>query len=158
MAQNTWITLYDVSRDGIGIAPWALLAMWLAGLFAVGVALRAVPFFRWFLALWLAAWTLMGGFGLGNVFYQYVANIRALKSGSCEVVEGPIRNFHPQVAVGHGNHESFEVGGHEFSYSATNLGSGGLRDSNSFRFPLINGIYVRIWHRDGIICRMDTRL
>jgi hypothetical protein len=40
MIENTRITLYDVSRDGIGIAPWMFAAMWLAGIYAVGIALK----------------------------------------------------------------------------------------------------------------------
>jgi hypothetical protein len=31
-----------------------------------------------------------------------------------------------------------------------------LRSSKSFRVPLKEGLYVRVWHRHGIICRLDA--
>jgi hypothetical protein len=166
--EGTWATLYDVSREGIGLIPWFFAAMWLAGLCAGVVALKLAGIFavagpkkahptRTFLVLWLLGWTLMGGFGIGNVFYQYAANNHALRAGSCAVVEGPIENFHHQDPWKKGDSERFSVNGHSFSYSSANLGGGGLRSSNSFALPLVNGLYARIWYRDGIICRIDAR-
>ena len=157
MADPAWITLFDVSRDGIGLAPWAFLAMWLAGICAVGCALLTVRFSRLFLGIWLAFWSIAGGFGLGNVFYQYAANVHALKTGRCATVEGPIREFHPQPPWAKGEYERFVVNGHKFSYSRTNLGGGGLRSSDGFRPPLLDGIWVKVWYRDGAICRLDMR-
>lgn len=80
--QLPWITLYDVGRDGIGLAPWVFVTVWLGAIVAVAIAIRKTPVARLFLCLWLFLWVSLGGFGLGNVFYQYAANYRALKSGT----------------------------------------------------------------------------
>jgi hypothetical protein len=55
-----------------------------------------------------------------------------------------------------GDSEHFFVGGREFQYSNANLGGSGLRSSKSFKVPLQNGLYVKLWHRHGIICRLDA--
>lgn len=151
-----WITLYDVSRDGIGIIPWFLAAIWVAGISGGGMLLKKSPIARLFLSLWLAFWLAAGGVGYGNVFYQYSANLRALRTGSCEIAEGTIANFHPENVMRKGDSEHFVVAGHEFTYSSGNLGGSGLRSSKSFRVPLKEGLYVRVWHRHGIICRLDA--
>jgi len=161
--QSNWVTLYDVSRNGIGIIPWFFAVMWLVGLCAGGIAFKAFGTafrktqIRFFLPLWLAAWALIGGVGVGNVFYQYAANYHALKADACSTTEGSIVNFHRQNPLLRGDSERFVVNGHPFEYSSANLGGGGLRDSASFRPALENGLYVRIWYRDSIICRLDAR-
>lgn len=156
---SNWVTLYDVSHDGIGVIPWLFAAMWVVGLCAVGIALRKnrATATRLFLLLWLVAWAVIGGIGIGNVFYQYAANCHALKTGSCNITEGPIGNFHRQNPFVKGDSERFVVSGHQFEYSSANLGGGGLRSSVSFSLPLVNGLYVRLWYRDSIICRLDAR-
>jgi energy-coupling factor transporter transmembrane protein EcfT len=161
MMQGPWITLYDVSRDGIGIIPWFLALMWIAGIIAGGIFVKKSPIGRIFLSLWLVFWLLLGGFGIGwSIFYHYAANVHALKAGSCQIAEGPIANFHPQNIMRKGDTEHFVVGGRQFRYDYDNLGGGGLRSSKSFRVPLKEGLYVKVWHRQGIICRIDasTRL
>ena len=78
-----WITLYDVSRDGIGIIPWFLAAFWVGGIIGGVITLKRVPTGRLFLSLWLTFWLVAGGFGIaGGVFYNYAANLHALKAGS----------------------------------------------------------------------------
>jgi hypothetical protein len=152
-----WITLYDVSRDGIGIIPWFLAALWVAGIIGGGILLRRTPIARLFVLFWLIFWLGAGGFGIGwSVFYNYAANLRALKAGSCEIAEGPIANFHAQNIMRKGDSERFVVAGHEFAYDYDNLGGGGLRSSKSFRVSLKDGLYVRVWSRGGIICRLDA--
>ncbi len=151
-----WITLYDVSRDGIGIIPWFLAALWVAGIIGGGISIKKNPIGRIFVSLWLAFWLVAGGFGYGAVFYQYAVNLRALRTGSYETVEGPIENLHRQNPMKKGDSEHFVVDGHEFQYSSANLGGSGLRSSKSLRVPLKDGLYVKIWHRHGIICRLDA--
>jgi hypothetical protein len=153
-----WITLYDVSRDGIGIIPWFLAALWVAGIIAGGIFLKRTPIARLFVSLWSVFWLVAGGFGIGNVFYNYAANLRGLKAGSCEIAEGTIANFHAQNIMRKGDSEHFVVGGHEFTYDYDNLGGSGLRSSKSFRVPLKEGLYVRVWSRHGIICRLDASI
>jgi hypothetical protein len=155
--ESTWLTQYDVSRDGIGLIPWFFAAMWLAGICAGGVGFKKTQAGRGFLSVWLFAWVVMGGVGIGNIFYQYVANYHALRAGSCTIVEGPVINFHRQNPWKKGDSESFSVRGHQFSYSAAMLGGGGLRNSDTFSLPLENGLYVRIWYRRHTICRFDAR-
>ena len=48
-----WITLYDVSRDGIGIVPWFFALMWIAGIIGGALFVLTSPIGRLFLALWL---------------------------------------------------------------------------------------------------------
>lgn len=152
-----WITLYDVSRDGIGVIPWFLAVFWVAGIIGGGIFVMISPIGRFFLSLWMAFWLVAGGFGLGySVFYSYAASVHALKAGSCQIAEGPIANFHPQNIMQKGDSEHFVVSGHEFRYDNDNLGGGGLRSSKSFRVPLRDGLYVKIWYRGGIICRLDA--
>jgi hypothetical protein len=98
----------------------------------------------------------MGGVGVGNMFYRYAANYRALRNGSCEITEGRIAKFRP--ISGKGGYEEFEVSGHHFGYAYNNLGGSGLRFSGAFLVPLRNGLYVKIWHREGVICRLDALL
>jgi hypothetical protein len=154
--QATWITLYDVSRDGIGFIPWFIATTWTAGIIGGGIFFKKSPGARLFLSLWLIFWLVVGGFGIGNVFYNYAANLRALRSGSCQVTEGPITNFHPQNIMRKGDTEYLVVAGHEFTYDYDNLGGSGLRSSKSFRVPLKDGMHVKVWYRRGIICRIDA--
>ena len=151
-----WITLYDVSRDGIGFIPWFFALFWIAGIVGVGIAIKRSPNGRFFLTLWMAFWLVAGGVGMWSVFYQYAANVRALKAGTCAIAEGPIENFHPQNIMRKGDDEHFVVDGHQFRYAYDTLGGGGLRSSKSFRVPLREGLYVKVWHRGGIICRLDA--
>lgn len=154
---GSWITLYDVARDGIGIVPWILALLWMAGVIGGGIFVLISPIGRLFLLLWFIFWLAAGGFGLGySVFYNYAANIYALKTDSCQIAEGPIESFHPQNIMRKGDHEHFVVSGREFRYDYDNLGGGGMRSSKSFRLPLKEGLYVRVWHRHGIICRLDA--
>lgn len=154
--QASWITLYDVSRDGIGFIPWSFAVFWLAGIIGGGMLLKRIPIARIFLSLWMVFWLAAGGAGIWSIFYQYAANLRALKAGSCQITEGPVANFHPQNIMRKGDSEHFVVAGHEFTYDYDNLGGGGLRSSKSFRMPLKEGLYVKIWYRQGIICRVDA--
>jgi hypothetical protein len=94
--QVSWITLYDVSRDGIGIIPWFLALIWIAGIIGGGIFIKRSPNARLFVSLWMFFWLAAGGLGYGNVFYQYAANRRALKEGSCEITEGSITKLHRQ--------------------------------------------------------------
>jgi hypothetical protein len=153
---GSWITLYDVSRDGIGIIPYFLALIWVAGIVGAAIALKKGPA-RLFVWLWLAFWLVAGGVGYGNVFYQYAANRRALRAGTCQTTEGFIENFHRQNPMKKGDSEHFVVAGRQFEYSSGNLGGSGMRSSAGFRAPLREGLYVRIWHRHGIICRLDAQ-
>jgi len=153
---NGWITLYSVSRDGIGIIPYFLVLIWLAGIVGAAIAIKKSSPRRLFLYFWLAFWLAAGGLGYGNVFYQFAANLRALKAGACVIAEGPIEYLHRQNPMKKGDSEHFVVDGHEFEYSSANLGGSGLRSSKSFRVPLRDGLYVKVWYRGGIICRLDA--
>jgi hypothetical protein len=152
-----WITLYDVSRDGMGILPSLLTLFWVAGIIGAAIALKKSPSGRPFLYFWMAFWLVAGSFGLGyGVFYNYAVNVHALKADTCAIIEGPIENFHPQNIMRKGDSEHFVVEGHEFRYAYDTLGGGGLRSSKNFRTPLREGLYVKIWYRGGIICRIDA--
>jgi hypothetical protein len=91
-----------------------------------------------------------------SMFYQYAANVHALKAGTCGIAEGPIKTFHPQNIMRKGDDEHFVVAGHQFRYDYDNLGGGGLHSSKSFRVPLREGLHVKVWYHGGIICRLDA--
>lgn len=151
-----WITLYDVSRDGIGFIPWFFALFWVAGIIGGTFFLLVSPIGRFFLSMWMLFWLVAGGVGMWSMFYQYAANLHALKAGTCQIAEGPIESFHPQNIMRKGDDEHFVVGGHQFRYEYDNLGSSGLHNSKRFRVPLREGLYVKVWHRGGIICRLDA--
>jgi hypothetical protein len=153
----SWITLYDVTRDGNGIVPWILALLWVAAIAGGVTAVKKSPAGRLFVSLWLVFWVIAGGVGFGNVFYQYESNFRALRRGTCETTEGFVENFHRQNPMKKGDTEHFALAGREFRYSSANLGGSGLRSSAGFTVPLRDGLYVKVWHRHGIICRLDAQ-
>jgi hypothetical protein len=153
---GSWITLYDVTRDGLGVIRWVFALLWIGGIIGAIVAIKKESAARLFLSFWLLFWLVAGGIGFGNVFFQYSANVRALRGGTCEQVEGFIASFHPQNIMQKGDSEHFAVSGHEFEYDYDNLGGGGLRSSKNFPLPLRDGLYVKVWYRRGVICRLDA--
>src|SRR4029450_8617064 len=111
--------------------------MWLVGL---GVGLNFLrPSARGkmgvgFALVWLTFWVVAGCVGFGNVFRQHFRCVRWLRSGDCQLVEGPIENFRPMPYGGHAQ-ESFTVAGVSFKYSDYDLSTCGFRNTSSPRGP-----------------------
>ena len=110
-----------------------------------------------FISVWLAFWILFGTFVFGSIFSQYYSNKRALKLGKYQITEGVISQFHHQDHRIKGDSERFVVSGKNFSYSNENLGGAAMRSSKGFDPPLQNGLYVRIYHRQAIIIRIEAK-
>lgn len=149
------MTFYDVSRDGIGLAPILLTLTWLACL-AAGIAIAtARPAGRRFMCVWLAAWTTMGGAGFGNVWYQHIKCTRELEAGHYRVAEGRVTSFRPQLGKAD---EQFTLAGITFHYNKANLGRGGLRWTGGRDGPLHVGAHARAtYDADTVILRLEVR-
>src|SRR6185437_13627657 len=86
----SYMIFYDISRDGIGLAPILFTLAWLAALVAgITLAIKS-GIGRRFLYLWLVVWATMGGAGFGNIWYQHFRRLRELESGHYRVVEGRV--------------------------------------------------------------------
>lgn len=149
------MTFYDISRDGIGLAPTLLTLTWLAALVAgITLAIKS-GIGRRFFYIWLVAWATMGGAGFGGIWYQHFRRVRELESGHYRVVEGRVTSFRPQVVkVG----EQFTVAGITFHYDRDNLGRGGLRSTGGYDGPLHVGADTRVtYDADSVILRLEIR-
>ena len=152
-----YFVVYDILRDGIGVAPVAVCLGMLLG-FGLGVGLlislrrqrKPVGGLVVLLAAW-AAGTVLGG---GNVLYQHVRCTAWARSGDFEVVEGPVTQFQPRARWEKGS-ESFTVKGVTFSYGRADLGKGGFRDQFGPGGPLREGVRVRVSHREGRILKLE---
>jgi hypothetical protein len=157
---NSWVVLYDVTRNGIGKFPWLIfLVAWIGGDILAGWVIRnpekrrTTPMLFWF---WLIAWNLGWGFGIGGIFSQYLLNRKALESGKYEITEGLVTEFHRQNPWKKGDLELLVVGGNVFRYSKAMLGGGAMRSSAGFDPPLGIGLHVKIYHRKGAIIQMEA--
>lgn len=157
---NSWVVLYDVTRNGIGIFPWLFFFIaWIGGDILAGFSLRNPEERRRaskLLWVWLIAWNLGWGFGTVGVLSQYISNRNALKSGNYEISEGYVTDFHRQIRWKKGDLEHFAVSGKVFQYSSAMLGGAAMRSSDGFNPPLDAGLYVRIYHRKNLILRLEA--
>ena len=158
---NSWIVLYDVSRDGIRAFPTLpFLLLWIAGDLAAASSLRTraarrqAPVLLW---IWLLAWNVGWGFAITTQLSWYVRNETALKTGNVKIAEGAVTGFHRQDYSKKGDLEQFTINGELFRYSNAVLGSGGMRSSKGFDPPLQEGLYVKVYYRDGVILKVEAR-
>jgi hypothetical protein len=150
--------VFDVRDAGLGFlwfpAPGLLLV-------AVGIAVvvflrRRRPVFSWLLLLFSIVWTTMAVVGtLG----EYFSLRHCLNSGTCQTVEGVVRNFVPVPASSPENKgpERFDVAGRHFEIYENSV-TPGFHQIQRNGSPLGDGAYVRIWHRGGTIARLEVCL
>lgn len=149
------VVVYDILRDGIGVAPVGVCLGMLLGL-ALGVCVfvsqrkRRTPVGG--IAVWLILWTAGTIAGGGNVLYQHFRCVAWARSGAFQIVEGRVSQFHPSPSK---RTESFVVKGITFSYSDANLGEGGFRYSFGPDGLLREGSDVRVSHREGRILKLE---
>ena len=150
------MVVYDILRDGIGVAPVGVCLGMLAG-FVLGVGLfvsqrkQRKPVVGG--AIWLILWaagTILGG---GNVLYQHFRCVAWAQSGDFQIVEGRVTQFHPKSWPK--KSESFVVEGITFSYGDANLSQGGFRYSFGPDGLLREGAHVRVSHRQGRILKLE---
>ena len=124
-----YIVVYDILREGIGVAPIAVCLGMLSG-FGLGigllVSLRKQRKPAGGLVAVLIAWATASVGGGGNVLYQHFRCAAWARSGGFGVIEGRVMHFHPRARWEKGN-ESFTVEGLTFSYGRAYLGHGGFR-------------------------------
>ena len=159
MDRAGYIVVYDILRDGMGVAPVGVCLGMLTGL-ALGVfvlvSLRKQRKAVGGIIIWLIAWaagTVLGG---GNVLFQLFRCSAWARSGDFKVVEGRVTNFHSRKAWEKGA-ESFTVEGITFSYSRANLSRGGFRYQLGPDGPLRTGVQVRVSHREGRILKLEVQ-
>ena len=152
---GSWVTLYDVTRDGIGSLPWLNIIIGLVVICGAGTGLKAVTKYRVLVRIVLVLAACAACLDIGNCLYQLVANRRALQASRCEVTEGRIARFYCEDRST-GSYEGFEVAGKAFFYSSRDARGGGMTNSAGFNPRLQKDLQVRIWHRNGAICRLDA--
>ena len=146
--------VFDVRHAGLGFlwfpAPGLLFV-------AVGIAVvvflrRRRPVFSWLLLLFSIVWTTMA---VGATLGEYFSLRHCLNTGTCQTVEGVVRNFvpAPDPTSGMKGSEHFDVAGRHFEYSEGGV-TPGFNQTQRNGSPLGDGAYVRIWHRGGTIAHM----
>jgi len=78
-----------------------------------------------------------------------------LRSGNCQVVEGPVEQFVPMPYGGH-SEESFNVKGVHFEYSDFDDSKPGFNKSESHGGPIHKGMWVRLNYHDGSILKIEV--
>jgi hypothetical protein len=158
MTPTGYRVVYDVTRDGWAVFWFPAVGI---GFILLGGCLswlaQREPKWRhsWgprlgliFAVLWtLGTFVLVGG--------NFVRDYRALSSGHADHVEGPVENFIPMPASGHGE-ESFSVQGVSFSYSDFVV-TPGFNKTTFHNGPMRADLYVRIWYHDGDILKLEIR-
>jgi hypothetical protein len=154
-----YIVVYDILRDGIGVAPIFVCVGMLLGLcvgIGVLVSQRKQRKPVGCLIVWLILWSLGVVVGGGNVLYQHFRCAAWARSGNFDVTEGQVTEFRPLAKREKGN-ESFTVQGLTFSYSSSNLSQGGFRYELGPDGLLQEGSQVRISHREGRILKLEIQ-
>ena len=153
--------VYDLDREGFSEWPFLLA---LCGLALLSVAFiiydRRRPraglqgaYRRVFLyAFALMAWTIAIP-GVLDMLSAYRTNVRALREGQYERVEGIVQHFVPAPAGGHRD-ETFDVAGHHYAYSDFVVVPGYHR-SQSHGGVVREGARVRIADLNGTILRLE---
>lgn len=150
--------IFDVREAGLGFLWYPA-----SGLLFVAIGIAAVVFLRrqrpvasWAILAFAIFWTATAGIGL---LREYFSLRHCLDTGTCEKVEGVVRNFvpAPQSSPENKGPERFDVAGRRFEYheSDTTPGFHQLQRNGS---PLGDGAYVRIWYREGTIARLEVCL
>jgi hypothetical protein len=90
--------------------------------------------------------------------YQHDKDLLNSNSKELKIVEGPVKNFHPEPTEGHG--EEFTVQDTLFHYSHFEEGRSGYHDTFSYGGVIRQNLYVRItYYYDGdrnAILKLET--
>ncbi|HEY1630684.1 MAG TPA: hypothetical protein VGF56_05180 [Rhizomicrobium sp.] len=100
--------------------------------------------FRYFYVGFALFWTVAV---FAVTFTRHEHQTSLVESGRCPTVTGPVENFVPMPAGGHGE-ESFTVSGVHFSISDYVI-TGGFNNTVSHGGPVTGGAYVRICYDPG---------
>jgi hypothetical protein len=158
-------TVFDAANQGYPAWPQvgiglALVGMGLLLVFAPTLMQQLMPrglqgtartIFSWF---FLVASSLFTFFTFITTSHAYGDAEVALRDGRYSVATGPVMNFVPMPYTGH-SLESFEVGGHKFTYSDYVL-TPGFRTTTSHGGPIHEGLNVRVSYVGNLILRLET--
>jgi hypothetical protein len=149
--------VFDVRDAGLGFL-WfpAIGLLFVAASIAVFVFLRRRWRGSWFMLLFSIVWA---AFAVVGTLGEYLSLRHCLNTGTCQTVEGVVRNFvpAPDPTSGINGSEHFDVAGRHFKYSEGEVTSG-FNQTQRNGSPLGDGAYVRIWHRGGTIARLEVCL
>ena len=155
--------VYDALEQGHPLEDYVFLILWFLGL--------VVPFFLLtrarsqnkirtkqlvvFTITWGVFWGVVGGLVNLNAFLKQSECQKWLRTGDYIVTEGIVEKFDPAPYSGHKN-ESFELNGYRFEYSDFDRSKGCFNNTSSHGGPIYEGRKVRIYHKDGIILRIEV--
>ena len=88
-----------------------------------------------------------------DIISEYRTNVRALRDGRYQRVEGIVENFVPAPVGGHRD-ETFDVAGHHYAYSDFVVVAG-YHQSQSHGGAIRQGAHVRIADLNGTILRLE---
>ncbi len=154
--------IFDVTREGFRDWWFPAFGLLFVALGVVGVIVErrfASRPRRWpgALGVWAflgfsVLWTFLSGF---FSYREYATLVSAVEQGTVQYVEGPVQNFAPMPANGHGV-ERFEVGGKRFEYSH-NVASAGFNDTSTEGGPMRPGLQVRVGYVGDTIVHLEVR-
>ena len=154
--------IFDITREGFRNWWFPAFGLFFVALGVVGAMVErhfAARPGRWPRALGVWAflsfsvlWTILSGF---FIYRDYARLVRAFEQDTVQYVEGPVQNFIPMPANGHGV-ERFEVGGKRFEYSH-NVASAGFNHTSTKGGPIHEGLQVRIGYVGDTIVRLEVR-
>ena len=78
-----------------------------------------------------------------------------MRSGNCQVVEGPVEEFVPMPYGGHAE-ESFTIKGVRFKYSDFDDSKPGFNRSESHGGPIHKNMWLRVHYHDGSILQIEV--
>ena len=148
-------TVFDIAGDGIRqiwVLPLIGLVLLVFSAECVVVVRNSERvWFAWLLVTLTAAFTIVSS---ALPLTIYMKGRRALSTGSYDKVEGRVEHFRPMPAGGHAL-ERFTIRGEEFTYTdyATSPFFHQTRRSGG---PVHDGVYLRVFHVDGDIIRLEV--
>lgn len=154
------VTVFDIAQSGYAawdeLAAPAILTLVGLGMLVLWTGPRAERWapFSWAYVLFSLSMTVF----VGWVSYsEYATLTDARRTGSFEIVEGPVENFDPMPVEGHRD-EVFSVKGVEFRYSDFRMTSA-FNNTAAYGGPVRRGAYTRVSYiRNGNkIIRLEMR-
>jgi len=97
---------------------------------------------------------LTAGFGWITWTTKRRNGVRALQTGRCSVVQGPVSGFYPMPFAGH-SLESFTIEHQKFSYSDF-VFTPCFNNTLSHGGSIHEGLYLRVYYIDDCILRIDS--
>lgn len=156
--------VYDALEQGHPLEDYIWVVVWFLGLvmpfFLLKLARSQNTAIRTkqkvvFITTWIVFWGVVGGIGNLNVFLKQSECQKWLKTGDYIITEGIVEQFDPMPYSGH-KHESFVLNGYKFEYSDFDESKGCFNNTFSHGGPIYEGRKVRIYHKEGIILRIEV--